>query len=215
MEEQRLLAKSRIHGWAGWQTLQYVDAAEEADFVANDFKSSRDTILLLNFLILGSGPLVDGMISRENPARRRIIHLVMVCYVVQALARGASDRVADQHFAARIFGWVAYAITLIEWLCILYVDRCTSYIPYDDHENASMLVLTICVAFIQGLIVCTATGYCAARCAAQGLSYVLVVSAVISQHVPTARLLLTEIEFIGVFLLIVVICHAMVIAQMQ
>ena len=40
MEEQLLLAKARIHGWAGWHSLQYIDAQEERAFVANDFKSS-------------------------------------------------------------------------------------------------------------------------------------------------------------------------------
>ena len=47
MEEQHLRAKARIHGsWAGWSSLQYIDAEEEAAFMANDFRRSRDVTLV-------------------------------------------------------------------------------------------------------------------------------------------------------------------------
>ena len=45
MEAQLLLAKSRIQ-WAGWRMLEYIDADEEAAFMATDFKSSRDVTLV-------------------------------------------------------------------------------------------------------------------------------------------------------------------------
>lgn len=45
-EEQHILARARIHGWAGWRSLQYIDAEEEALFMANDFKGSRYVTLV-------------------------------------------------------------------------------------------------------------------------------------------------------------------------
>jgi len=40
-------ARARIFGWANsWRSLQFIDAMEELDFVASDFKSSRNTTLV-------------------------------------------------------------------------------------------------------------------------------------------------------------------------
>lgn len=46
MQEQCDRAKARIHGLAGWRTLQFMDADEEAAFTTNEFRSSRDTIIV-------------------------------------------------------------------------------------------------------------------------------------------------------------------------
>ena len=64
------------------------------------------------------------------------------------------------------------------------------------------------------LIVCAATGYCAARCAVQGLTYIALVTWIVYQHVPSGPdLLLTEVEFLGIFYAIVVAIHAMAVSQ--
>ena len=153
------------------------------------------------------------MIRGKKAARGYLIHLTVGCFLVQFLARVVLDRFSDQRLAAALFGWIAWAITLSQWLCVLHVDRTTGLIAYAD-DNASLLVLTISAVFIQGLIVCAATGYCAARCAVQSVTYVAFVTWIVYQHVPSGpNLLLTEAEFLGLFYAIVVALHALAVSQ--
>jgi len=211
--QQHQLAKARIHGWGGWYSLQYKDAEEEAAFVASDFKSSRDATMLLNaFVIACSWPVADAMVAGK-PTHQYLNNLICGCFSLQLLSRGLLDRLADQRLAAEFFGWVTYATTFVEWLCVLHVDRSTGWTVYDD-DSASMLVLTILIIFFQGLTVCWANGYRAVLCGMQGLSYIAVVTLVVCQHVPSRpKLLLRESEFIGIFCLIDVGVHTLVISQ--
>ena len=135
LEEQYLCAKARIHGWAGWETLKYVDAEEEEAFVANDFKSSYAVTMLLHAIVVAAWPVVL-LTVRGKPAHQYLIHLTIGCFLVQFLARSLLGRLTDQHRAASLFGWVAYTVTITQWLCILHVDRSTGLAVYDD-GNAS------------------------------------------------------------------------------
>ena len=171
---------------------------------------------ILNAIVLASwAPVVCWIVPRGKAGREYTVHLIMGCFAVQLLARGVLDRLSDQRRAAALFGWVAWAITHLEWLCMGHVNYSTGYMVYDD-DNASMLVLTITCIFIQGLVVCGATGYCAVRCSVQALSYVALATHLVSQHVPRGPdLLLSEVEFLGVFALIVVLLHAQAVSQIQ
>ena len=172
------------------------------------------TAQLLNALAVLCWPAAH-LLVRGNAARKYVIDLVIGCFMVQFVARGALDRLPDQRLAATRFGWIACAITLTQWLCILYIDYSKGYVVYDD-ENASLLVLSISTIFIQGIIVCGANGYCAARCVVQGLAYIALVSAIVYRHVPSGPdLLLPKAEYLVTFIAIDLALHALAVSQIR
>ena len=208
---------TQIHSWnSGWRALKYVDQEEEDAFIAKEFMNSRDAIIFMNAGILVGTAFALTKSHNDATGRDTIIKVASISVLVQMLARVFLSNWQNQCLAARVYSGVTTAITFAQWLMITYIQRTTGYsiLDSDDLSIAFFLCLGLSLIFLQGLVVSSANSYWAAGSVLQIPLFMLMCGVYLYPQLPN-KLLLTKLDFFGVYTVIVLASVTLSLAQLH
>ena len=199
--EAHFASRARVHGWAGWHSLHYVDPDEEAEFVAKDFSSNLVKDMAMMGLQLICTPIVLSLLGRHPAAATLLTQMVATTILLQMLGRGLCAHMDDQYRAATAFGVVAAGTTLLQWLSIIYVSLVHKFSVVDEN-NGLMLVLCMVSVLIQGLIL-GVMAYSLRHIFLTAISFPMVcaIHLVLHESPPGSQALLTKLEFFAMFVI--------------
>jgi len=184
--------------------------------MAMDFMNSSDVVACLHVCVMVAFPLVSPRLKRESASQLYAAQLTCGAMMVQGLARILIARLADQCCAARLFGWVSFGTTVVQWLLLIFVEQTTGFCFIDGAPSALGLVLMFVVLFVQGHVFAGSNGYNAAALTMKVLAFPLLGGTHMLLHSPQAgRLLLAPLEFWCALVLVCVICTSISLVQLH
>lgn len=122
------------------------------------------------------------------------------------LARLALCRLKDQRRASDMFTVLIYVSTALQWLIIIIIDQLHGYAPISD--TPLILLLFVMQIILQGTVFGYTVSYRFSRTLTVYPLFVPIVGAHLYLHDPPPgrSLLMTKLEFLGVFVFILTMC---------